>query len=112
MKSVVDYLSVLLKDIKSKEKRIEECSDPYEKVGHNHELTAMKEQLKNAANLLESAYTLEELFGFCKGIIPDDVQKDIYNQVEEKNRKNEKAYINHQNKYLMLVKKILQLHVI
>ena len=100
MKSVVDYLSVLLKDIKSKEKRIEECTDPYEKVGHNHELTEMKEQLKNAANLLGNAYTSKELLELCKGIMPDDVQKKIYDQMEEKNRKNEKSYINYQKQIL------------
>lgn len=108
MKSVVDYIVRLLGDIKSKEKRLEECSDVYEKVGHKYELDAMKEQLSNAANVLGNAFTREELFELCQGIMPLDVQKNIFEQVDAKNEENKRSYTQHLDRLIEIRQKDIE----
>ena len=103
MKSVVDYIVRLLDDIKSKEKLLEECSDVYEKVGHKYELAAMKEQLDNAANALVNAYTREELYELCQGIMSENVRENIFEQVDAKNEENKRLYLQKQDMLIGII---------
>lgn len=94
MGKIIDYVSILYKNIESQKAKLNQTEDEYEKVQIEYEIKTLEEEIKHTTNVLENAFESKMILEFIKEIVPEDVYNKINNDYNARVNRIKEAYLN------------------